>query len=105
MSARRTSHLNSQRPSFKPQNNGGWNWGRISWIFSVTLVVLFVFWLLKPVFALLAASAGIAYICDPLIDRFEKRGFSRSTAIGIFFSLFITGVLLFGLNSTSIQAD
>ena len=97
MSARRTSHLNSQRPSFKPQNNGGWNWGRISWIFSVTLVVLFVFWLLKPVFALLAASAGIAYICDPLIDRFEKRGFSRSTAIGIFFSLFITGVLLFFL--------
>ena len=97
MPARRTSHLNSQRPFFKPQNNGGWNWGRISWIFSVTLVVLFVFWLLKPVFALLAASAGIAYICDPLIDRFEKRGFSRSTAIGIFFSLFTTGVLLFFL--------
>lgn len=97
MSARRTSHLNSQRPSFKPQNNGGWNWGRISWVLSVTLVVLFVFWLLKPVLALLAASAGIAYICDPLIDRFEKRGFSRSAAIGIFFSLFTTGVLIFFL--------
>ena len=95
MPARKTSHLSSQRPLFKPQNNK--NWGRIPWILSVTLVVLFVFWLLKPVFALLAASAGIAYICDPLIDRLEKRGFSRSTAIGLFFSFVAIGVVLFFL--------
>lgn len=40
-------------------------------------------WLLKPVFALLAASAAIAYIFDPLVDRFEDGGWSRDQGIAI----------------------
>ena len=100
MSNQKTSHRNNHKPQRQPLDgllprNGSWNWTRISWIISTTLVLLFIFWLLKPVFALLAASAGIAYICDPLIDRFEKKGFSRSTAIGICFASFVMGVILF----------
>ena len=40
-------------------------------------------WLLRPVFALLAASAAIAYILDPLVDRFEDGGWSRDQGIAI----------------------
>ena len=97
MPNRKTSHKNNQKPLSPQHLPQGWNWGRIFWFISATLVVLFIFWLLKPVFALLAASAGIAYICDPIIDRFEEKGFSRSTAIGICFGLFLTGVVLFFL--------
>lgn len=97
MSNRKSSHRNNQTPLSQQHLPQGWNWGRISWIISTVLVVLFIFWLLKPVFALLAASAGIAYICDPLIDRFEEKGFSRSTAIGICFGAFLIGVILFFL--------
>ena len=55
-----------------------WGWGIV-----LTLVAIFVFWLLKPVFALLAGSIGIAYICNPIVSSIEKRGFSRSHAIYI----------------------
>ena len=62
------------------------------------LFLIAFFWVLRPIFALLAASAGIAYICDPIIDALEDRGFSRTAGIGIFslaaFLLFLLFLLL-----------
>ena len=43
------------------------------WYLSLILGLVLLFWLLKPVFAILAASAGIAYVLDPLVDRFEQQ--------------------------------
>ncbi|RME23064.1 MAG: AI-2E family transporter [Deltaproteobacteria bacterium] len=40
-------------------------------------------WLLWPVFAILVAAAGLAYLLDPLVDRFEARGMSRELGIGV----------------------
>lgn len=53
------------------------------WYIGLGIGVGTLFWLLKPVFALLAASAAIAYILDPLVDRFEENGWSRDQGIGI----------------------
>jgi predicted PurR-regulated permease PerM len=66
------------------------------WYLSLVLGLLFLFWLLKPVFAILAASAGIAYVLDPLVDRFEARGWSRDQGIAVIVAigLLITTVAL-----------
>ncbi len=48
-------------------------------------------WLLWPVFAILVAAAGLAYILDPLVDRFEARGMSRELGIGV---LLVTAVAI-----------
>ena len=50
-----------------------------------------LFWLLRPVFAILAASAGIAYVLDPLVDRFEARGRSRDQGIAV---IVVLGLIL-----------
>ena len=76
----------------------GWFSQHYLWYIGMGFVIGLLFWLLKPVFALLAASAAIAYILDPLIDRFEENGWSRDQGIAI-----ITGLggllLLIGLIS------
>ena len=61
------------------------------WYLSLALGLLLLFWLLKPVFAILAASAGIAYVLDPLVDRFEARGWSRDQGIAVIVAI---GVLI-----------
>ena len=61
------------------------------WYLSLILGLVLLFWLLKPVFAILAASAGIAYVLDPLVDRFEARGWSRDQGIAV---IVIVGLLL-----------
>lgn len=53
------------------------------WYIGLGIGIGILFWLLKPVFALLAASAAIAYILDPLVDRFEENGWTRDQGIGI----------------------
>ena len=94
----KTSHRpNAHRlpPVPSPQ---GRSWNKTLWLIGSVLFVLTFFWVLRPIFALLAASAGIAYICDPIIDYFEERKFSRTAGIGIFsliaFLLFLLFLLL-----------
>ena len=55
---------------------------KIRWPLAVTAALCALFWVLKPVIALLAGSAALAYIFDPVIDALEARGFTRSTGIG-----------------------
>ena len=79
------SHHTNQRPSRK-HPLGSLPTGRLqhlTWYAGLILGCVFVMWLLRPVFAILAASAGIAYVFDPLIDRFEERGWSRDQGIAI----------------------
>ncbi len=72
-------------------------WRTIGWMIGFGFVGLALLWMLRPVFSLLAASAGIAYILDPAADWLERRGLSRDAAIGtIFLSLFF-GVGMVGL--------
>lgn len=67
---------------------------KIAWGAAFGLVGLFLLWILRPVFAILAASAGLAYLLDPLVDWFERRGMSRETGIGALFLGSFTAVVL-----------
>lgn len=59
-------------------------------------------WLLKGALTPLAAALVIAYLFDPLIDRFEARGISRGAAIGILLVFVVAA--LFGVAFVLIPA-
>jgi predicted PurR-regulated permease PerM len=60
---------------------------------GVVLAVVFgLLWILKAALTPLAAAFVIAYLLDPLIDRFEARRVARS--IAIFLLLGVVGVVL-----------
>jgi predicted PurR-regulated permease PerM len=60
--------------------------GRVIWGLGFAGIGLILLWVLRPVLAVLAASAGIAYVLDPLVDWCERRGMSRDGGIGVVFS-------------------
>jgi predicted PurR-regulated permease PerM len=67
---------------------------RVAWGLAFAAAFGVLVWVLRPVFAILAASAGLAYILDPVADWLERRGLSREGAIGvIFLSAFFTALL------------
>jgi predicted PurR-regulated permease PerM len=95
-SHRSNHYINRQPPSIQsPKRKVPWS--KILWMLGLTCIVIAIFWILRPIFALLAASAGIAYICDPIIDSFESSGFSRTLGIAIFSILATIFILLFVL--------
>jgi len=67
---------------------------RYGWIAGMTAIFLALIWILKPIIALLAVSAAIAYVLDPIVDWFQRRRLSREVAIGILFITFIVFSLL-----------
>lgn len=67
---------------------------------AVAAVLLTALWLLKAALTPLAAAFAIAYLFDPLIDRFEARRVRRSLAIVLVIAVLgggLVGFLLFGL--------
>lgn len=63
---------------------------------AVTLaVVLLLLWLLKAALTPLAVAWVVAYLLDPLVDRFEARGVPRELTIGIL--LLLAGASLIGV--------
>jgi predicted PurR-regulated permease PerM len=46
-------------------------------------------WVLTPVLTPFAASALLAWLGDPVVDRLEKRGLSRNSAVGLVFTLMV----------------
>ncbi len=80
-----------RRSSFKQPSTTAGRFQHFSWYAGLVVGCVFVIWLLRPVFAILAASAGIAYVFDPLIDRFEEQGWSRDQ--GIAFTSVISGLI------------
>jgi predicted PurR-regulated permease PerM len=69
-------------------------WRKVAWGVGLLLALSATIWVLRPVFAMLAASAGVAYLLDPIANWLERRGFSREGAIGIIFTSLIAGVSL-----------
>jgi predicted PurR-regulated permease PerM len=65
-------------------------------------VVLAALWLLKGALTPLALALVVAYLFDPLIDRFEARGISRRAAI--LSLVLVVGAALFGVAFVLIPA-
>jgi predicted PurR-regulated permease PerM len=57
------------------------------------VLLLGAFYLLRSVFAVLFASVAIAWLFDPLIDRYERRGHRRESGIGFLFFVLAFGSL------------
>jgi predicted PurR-regulated permease PerM len=72
-------------------------WVRMAWGAAFAIVIGGLIWVLRPVFAVLAASAGLAYILDPPVDWLERRRLSRESAIGVVFSAMLGSAALVGL--------
>jgi predicted PurR-regulated permease PerM len=95
---RRSHHHSGHRPKHHKETSVKFSQHHL-WYLGLGIGLTVLTWLLKPVIALLAASAAIAYILDPLIDRFEENGWSRDQGIAIIVgigSLFIlVGIIAF----------
>lgn len=72
-------------------------WAKITWGLGFAIILAAILWILRPVFAVLAASAAIAYLLDPVTDFLQTRRISREASIGIIFTSMFIGLLLFGL--------
>ncbi|MDB5978627.1 MAG: family transporter [Nevskia sp.] len=70
------------------------NWG---W-FAAAAAGLVLLYFLGPILAPFLISAGLAYLGDPLVDRLELLGLSRTLGVGIvfvvFFGLVVTALIL-----------
>ncbi len=67
---------------------------RTFWL-TVMIVTGIVIYLLAPVLPPFLVAAAIAYLCDPLVDRFEARGWSRTLGVVSVFALFILLLTVF----------
>lgn len=64
---------------------------RRQWLFMWGLLLLAAVYLLRSVFAVLFASIALAWLFDPLIDRYERRGHRRESGIGFLFFVMTFG--------------
>src|SRR6185436_17169728 len=70
---------------------------KMFWGVSFVVVLIGLLWLVWPVFSMLVGSAALAYLLDPVVDRFELRGISRSSAIVIIFLTAVVAIVLIAL--------
>lgn len=61
---------------------------RLQWALLLLGVGLLI-WVLTPVLTPFAASLLLAWLGDPVVDRLEKRGFSRNASVSLVFSLMV----------------
>ena len=66
---------------------------RLQWA-ALALGVLWVIWLLAPILSPFVFAALLGWLGDPLVDRLERRGYKRNTAVILVFSTMSLGVLL-----------
>ena len=81
---------------------------RWPWVALVMAVLLVVFWLLHPILLPFLLGALIAYLGDPLVDRFEARGYSRTTgvvAVFLAFALLLSSLMLVAIPLLIDQID
>jgi predicted PurR-regulated permease PerM len=62
-----------------------------------TAVLFLLLWLLKSALTPLAAAFGLAYLLDPMIDRFEARNVPRSVAVFGLVGLSVVALLMIAL--------
>ncbi len=72
---------------------------KFTWGLTFVAVIGGLFWMLWPVFSVLFASAGLAYLLDPIVDRQERKGWKREVSIAVLFfvSLMFTLLLLLAI--------
>lgn len=58
-------------------------------LFTVAAVVLWLIWLLSPILAPFVLGAILGWLGDPLVDRLERAGRTRSTAVLLVYSLML----------------
>jgi len=61
------------------------------WFAMLVVILGGLSWLMRPVFGLFVGSLAAAYLLDPVVDRFEARGWSREAGIGV---LAVTATLI-----------
>src|SRR5699024_2787554 len=49
------------------------------------VVCALLLWQLSPILTPFAIGAGLAYLCDPIVDRFENLGLKRTPGVAIVF--------------------
>ncbi len=74
----------------RPQRSLTWG-ARVRWGVGILVVVGLLTWLLWPVASMLIAATALAYVLDPVVDRFEQRGRSRELGIVV---IFLVAILL-----------
>lgn len=68
-----------------------------SWPWLAALILFFVLlWLLTPIMTPFVLGAGLAYLGDPLVDRLQRLGLSRTLGVCVVF-VAIAGISLVGL--------
>lgn len=66
---------------------------RLQW--ALLLVgVGFLIWALTPVLTPFAAAALLAWMGDPVVDRLQKRGFSRNGAVALVFTVMVLALIV-----------
>jgi len=73
-----------------PTDTRRWQW------LAGLLLLGFLIWKLAPILTPFVISAGLGWLGDPLVDRLERSGRARGTAVGIVFLIII---LLLALGS------
>ncbi len=77
-------------PSFKPESidDIALFFRRLQWGLLL-LAVGALIWVLTPVLTPFAAAALLAWLGDPVVDRLQKRGMSRNSAVVLVFTLMV----------------
>src|SRR3982751_3560597 len=71
---------------------------RMFWGVSFVVVLIALLWLIWRVFSMLVGGPALAYVFDPIVDRFERRGMSRSAGIGVIVLVGVVGISLFAIS-------
>ncbi len=81
-----------------PRLPSPWTPEQIQWLKRIglaifVLLVVFFFWQIRSIIPLFLVGFFIAYLLDPLVDRLEERGFSRTSGTIAVFSVFFLAAL------------
>ena len=61
---------------------------QLGWLFAFILVLAGLVYLLWSIVSILLAAAAAAYLLDPVADKMEERGYTRTVGIGLIFAMF-----------------
>ncbi|MBP6439108.1 MAG: AI-2E family transporter, partial [Thermomonas sp.] len=66
---------------------------RLQWA-ALALGALWIVWLLAPILSPFVFAALLGWLGDPLVDRLERAGRTRNTAVILVFSVMTTVLVL-----------
>lgn len=66
---------------------------QLKWL-AVAIAVLWLVWLLGPILTPFVLGALLGWLGDPLVDRLQRRGFSRNVAVAVVFGAMALVVVL-----------